>query len=344
MTSDRSPILVTGGAGYIGSHTAKALHGAGFQPIVLDNLSAGHRDSVRWGPFIEGDCQDVELVAATVRRYHIQGVVHFAAHAYVGESVGNPQKYFDNNCVATLRLFDALLAENVRRIVFSSSCATYGEPEKVPIDEGQLQRPTNPYGESKLFIERVLHWYGNAYDWRFLALRYFNAAGADPEGELFERHDPETHLIPLVISAANGEIPFLDIYGTDYPTPDGTAVRDYVHVSDIAEAHVHAMRYLLEGGESCALNLGSGLGCSVREVTKEVARVTGKRVPVRECPRRPGDPPLLIANPSKARSVLNWRANFSDLHTIVSTACLSGHSSKRAGITDDDSLCFELQT
>jgi UDP-arabinose 4-epimerase len=320
VKSERVPILVTGGAGYIGSHTAKAMYRAGFQPIVFDNLSTGHCDSVRWGPFIHGDCQNVQLVSETIRRYHVTGVIHFAAHAYVGESVEDPKKYFNNNCLATLRFFEALMAENVRHIVFSSSCATYGEPSGVPIDESQMQRPTNPYGESKLFIERVLHWYGKAYDWRFLALRYFNAAGADAEGELSERHDPETHLIPLAIRAARQEIPFLDVYGTDYPTPDGTAIRDFVHVSDIAEAHVHAIRYLLQGGKSCALNVGTGTGYSVREVIEEVSRVTGNAVPTRECPRRPGDPPVLVASPTKARLVLDWQANSSDLHTIVRTA------------------------
>jgi UDP-arabinose 4-epimerase len=222
-----------------------------------------------------------------------------------------------------VRFFDALLAQNIRHIVFSSSCATYGEPSGVPIDEGETQQPTNPYGESKLFIERVLHWYGKAYDWRFLALRYFNAAGADPEGELSERHDPETHLIPLAIRAAKGHIPFLDIYGTDYTTPDGTAVRDFVHVTDLSAAHVLAMRYLLGGGSNCSLNLGSGVGHSVREVLAEVSRVTGKVVPIRECPRRPGDPPVLIADPSTARIALGWRAGLSDLTTIVRTASRS---------------------
>jgi UDP-arabinose 4-epimerase len=323
VISDRIPILVTGGAGYIGSHTAKALHRAGFQPIVFDNLSAGHRDAVRWGPFIEGDCQDTELVSAILRQYRVKAVIHFAAYAYVGESVENPRKYFNNNCLGTLRLFEALLAENCRYIVFSSSCATYGAPSRVPIDEGQLQHPTNPYGESKLFVERVLHWYGKAYDLRFLALRYFNAAGADPEGELFERHDPETHLIPLAIQATKGQIPFLEIYGTDYPTPDGTAVRDFVHVTDISEAHVHALHYLLRGGESCALNLGSGTGHSVREVTEAVSRITGRPVPVRERPRRPGDPPVLVADPSEARLMLDWRAKLSDLSTIINTASSS---------------------
>ena len=313
-------VLVTGGAGYIGSHTCKALAAAGFAPITLDNLVYGHRWAVKWGPFIQGDLAEPKLLQQVLCTHEIQAVVHFAAYAYVGESMQDPGKYFRNNVVNTINLMDAMVATDVRYLVFSSTCATYGLPEVLPIAEDQPQRPVNPYGESKLFIERALHWYEGAHGLRSVALRYFNAAGADASGEIGEDHDPETHLIPLVIQAALGRRPQVDIYGTDYPTPDGSAIRDYIHVSDLAGAHVKALDYLLAGGENVALNLGTGQGHSVREVIATVEQIGGRPVPARQAPRRAGDPPVLVAAGERARRLLGWKPRFSDLPTIVATA------------------------
>src|SRR5437667_5946183 len=313
-------VLVTGGAGYIGSHTAKVLARSGFEPVVLDNLSTGHRWAAKWGPLIEGDIGDSKLIREVIETYRIQAVVHFAALAYVGESVRRPRQYFETNVSYTLRLLDAMADMWVKHIVFSSSCATYGIPESVPVREDQLQNPINPYGESKRMVERILAWYGQAYGLRWTALRYFNAAGADPDGELGEHHSPETHLIPLAIQAALGEKPALEIYGTDYPTPDGTAVRDYTHVMDLAEAHVAALRRMLKSQENAAINLGTGSGHSVRQVVAAVERASGRRVPIHEAARRAGDPPELVANPAKARELLGWQPRHSSLENIVQTA------------------------
>ncbi len=313
-------VLVTGGAGYIGSHTAKALARAGFEPVVLDNLSEGHRWTVKWGPLVEGDLADRELLDEVMSTYSIEAAIHFAAHADVGESVLHPRKYFRNNTANTLNLLEALVDSGVRHIVFSSTCATYGIPDEVPITEKQRQVPINPYGESKRFAEHALQWFGRAYGVGWMALRYFNAAGADEEGELGEAHDPETHLIPLALRCALGELEHLDLYGTDYPTPDGTAIRDYVHVADLAEAHVLALQYLMAGGKSCALNLGTGNGFSVREVISAVEDVSGNRVAVRESARRPGDPPILVADARKAWQILEWKPRISTLEKIVETA------------------------
>ena len=313
-------ILVTGGAGYIGSHACKALARAGYLPVTYDNLSRGHRDAVRWGPLIEGDLGDRGRLEEALRSHAIAAVMHFAAFAYVGESVEQPGLYFRNNTVNSLTLFEAMLAAGVKRIVFSSTCATYGLPETMPITEDAPQRPVNPYGESKLMIERALHWLDGAEGLRHAALRYFNAAGADPEGEIGEHHDPETHLIPLILDAAAGRRPAIDIYGTDYPTPDGTAIRDYIHVQDLAEAHVLALRHLLGGGESLALNLGTGEGHSVRATIAAAEAVTGRAIPRRETKRRPGDPPMLVADPARARQRLGWTPRLSDLERIIATA------------------------
>ena len=313
-------VLVTGGAGYIGSHACKALAQAGYTPVVLDNLSRGHRDAVRWGPLVTGELADRELVTATLRRFDIAAVMHFAALAYVGESMTRPDLYFRNNVVDSLALLEAMREVGLRHFVFSSSCATYGVPESVPIREISAQRPVNPYGESKLMVERLLHWYGAAYGFSYAALRYFNAAGADPEGEIGENHDPETHLVPLVLLAALGRRPQVDIYGTDYPTPDGSAIRDYIHVTDLADAHVRALRHLERGGAGTALNLATGRGYSVREVIAAAERVTGRPVPRHEAPRRPGDPPVLVADATLAREVLDWVPHHSDLDTIIATA------------------------
>ncbi len=320
-------VLVTGGAGYIGSHTAKALARAGHETVVLDNLSTGHREAVKWGPFIEGDLGDKELLGKVFKDHRIEAVLHFAASLLVGESMTNPQKYFWNNVVNTLVLLDTMKARGVKYIVFSSSAATYGNPEKVPITEDHPKNPVNPYGESKLCMERAIQWYGVAYGLRWTALRYFNAAGADLEGELGELHDPETHLIPLVVQAALGQRPSVDIYGTDYPTPDGTAIRDFIHVVDLADAHVRALEYLVAGGESAALNLGTGQGHSVREVVAGVGKLCNGRVPAHDAPRRAGDPAVLVADPSKARQLLGWRPQHSDLDAIIQSAW-KWHSSK----------------
>ncbi len=318
-TSGRS-VLVTGGAGYIGSHTCKALAAAGFRPVVYDNLVSGHRWAVKWGPFVHGDLADGERLARTLREHDICAVVHFAAHAYVGESMQRPGKYFHNNVSNSINLLEAMRGRGIEAMVFSSTCATYGMPDRVPIDEAHPQRPINPYGESKLFVERALGWYGAAHGLRSVALRYFNAAGADPEGEIGERHEPETHLVPIAMETALGRRPSMDIYGTDYGTPDGTAIRDYVHVTDLADAHARALRHLLQGGETLRLNLGTGRGHSVREVVECVARRVGREIATRRCARRPGDPAELVAAPGRARRVLGWEPRFSALPTIVDTA------------------------
>ena len=312
--------MVTGGAGYIGSHTAKALSRAGFEPVVFDNLSEGHEWAVRWGPLMRGELADRSAISEALAAHQIGAVVHFAAHAYVGESVRDPRKYFRNNVVNTLNLLDAMVDAGVSRIVFSSTCATYGDPVRIPINEDHPQRPVNPYGESKLFVERVLHWYGGAYGMKWVALRYFNAAGADPEGELGEQHDPETHLVPIVIQAALGERPHVEVYGTDYETPDGTAIRDYVHVTDLADAHVRALTHLADSGQSIALNLGSGAGSSVRAIISEVERVSNRTFGVRNVARREGDPAILVADASRAKEKLGWEHRLSSPETIVETA------------------------
>src|SRR6185369_9403550 len=273
-------ILIVGGAGYIGSHTAKLVAASGRRPVVFDNLVYGHRAAVKWGPLVEGDLADPAAIRRALSEHAVEAVIHFAAYAYVGESMTDPGKYFRNNVAGTINLLDAMVARGVRHLVFSSTCATYGLPREVPISEDHPQVPVNPYGESKLAVERILHWYGQAHGLRYAALRYFNAAGADPDAEVGEDHDPETHLIPLAIAAARGQGEALSIFGTDYPTPDGTAVRDYIHVADLAQAHVAALAALEKGAASLRLNLGTGRGSSVREVVAAVERATGSKVPV----------------------------------------------------------------
>jgi UDP-glucose-4-epimerase GalE len=328
-------ILVTGGAGYIGSHTAKALAMAGYEPVVLDNLSSGHRSAVKWGALVEGDVGNEALVKSTIERYRISAVIHFAANAYVGESMESPRKYFHNNVANSLKLLSAIIDCGVDRIVFSSSCATYGIPRVLPIREHHRQEPVNPYGESKRFIERTLGWYAQAHGLRSVSLRYFNAAGADPDGEIGECHNPETHLIPLAIAAALGGHAPLMIFGHDYPTADGTAVRDYIHVCDLADAHVRALNYLIRNGGSTAINLGTGRGYSVREVQNAVARISGKTVPSQVHPRRPGDPAILVANADKARRLLRWDPRYTDPVEIIETAwrwhCSQRFHAARAG-------------
>lgn len=313
-------VLVTGGAGYIGSHACKALAAAGYTPVAYDSLVFGHRWAVQWGPLVVGDLADTALIRKTIRDHDITACIHFAAFTYVGESVTDPRKYFRNNVVNTLGLMDSLVEAGVKRMVFSSTCATYGDPEYMPLDEAHRQQPVNPYGESKLMVERMLHWYGRAYGLGWTALRYFNASGADPEGRIGEEHDPETHLIPLILQTALGERSHIGIFGTDYPTADGTAVRDYIHVDDLADAHVLALGHLERGGESQAFNLGTGTGHSVRAVIEAAERVTGQAVPVKLAPRREGDPAVLVAEPKRAREVLGWQPKYTEIDGIVATA------------------------
>ena len=324
-------VLVTGGAGYIGSHTVKALAAAGMQPVVYDNLCEGHRESVKWGPLIQADLCNRAALERTIHDHRITSAIHFAAHAYVGKSMIEPRKYFQNNTINALTLLDVLLDAGVDHFVFSSTCAVYGVPHSIPISEDHPKVPVNPYGESKLFVERVLEWYRQAYGLKWAALRYFNAAGADPDGELGELHDPETHLVPIAIQAALGIRDKVEIFGTDYPTEDGTAVRDYVHVSDLADAHVLALQHLLLHGESFVANLGAGHGASVREVVAAVERASGRTVKVVSAPRRPGDPPRLIANPAYAHTLLNWYPRFSRLEAIVETALQWQNRAARIG-------------
>jgi UDP-arabinose 4-epimerase len=319
MMARMTKVLVTGGAGFIGSHTAKRLKQSGFEPVVLDDLSMGHAWAAKFGAFVQGNIADSELVKRTILEHEISAVIHFAASTYVGESVQNPRKYVHNNVFGTVTLLDAMLEAGVKRIVFSSTAATYGNPQYSPLDEAHPNKPINPYGESKYYLERVMDSYHVAYGLQWAALRYFNAAGADPEGELGEVHHPESHLIPLCIEAAMGKRR-LQVFGTDYPTPDGTAIRDYIHVFDLADAHIKALSYLESGGESGAMNLGTGKGFSVLEVIRAVERVTGLQVPFDNAPRRAGDPPELVANPAKAQSALSWTPQYIDLERIVETA------------------------
>jgi UDP-glucose-4-epimerase GalE len=312
-------VLVTGGAGYIGSHAAKALHRAGCRVVVYDNLVAGHRAAVKYGDLVVGDIADVAALRDALRRHAISGVMHFAAFLDVGESVRDPAKYYRNNVVGALSVLEAMAAESVKLFVFSSTCATYGEPIETPIAETHPQHPINSYGESKLAVERALPHFERAYGIRWAALRYFNASGADPDGEIGEDHSPEIHVIPRALEAANGG-PGLQVFGNDYPTPDGTCLRDYIHVSDLAEAHVKALDAIAETGKSGAYNLGNGRPHSVREVIDTVERVTGRRVPWTLAPRRPGDPAVLYASPHKAHAELHWTPRVADLETIVRTA------------------------
>jgi UDP-arabinose 4-epimerase len=313
-------VLVTGGAGYVGSHFCKAVAREGFKPIVLDNLVFGHESAVRWGPLEQGDISNRVRLDELFEQYQPAAVMHFAAYAYVGESVTDPGKYYRNNVAGTLTLLEAMRDHGVGKLVFSSTCAIYGTPERMPIPESAPQRPINPYGTSKLMVEMMLRDFDAAHNVRSMVLRYFNAAGADPDGEIGELHDPETHLIPLALDAAVGRGPPLTIFGDDYDTPDGTCIRDYVHVSDLADAHVLALQALERGGKSAAYNLGTGRGVSVREVVEAVERVTGLAVPHSIGPRRPGDPASLISQALRAASELGWQPQLSDLDTIVATA------------------------
>jgi UDP-glucose-4-epimerase GalE len=310
-------VLVVGGAGYIGSHTARALKRAGHEVIIFDNLSTGFARLATGFELVKGDILDSAALAKVLPR--VDAIMHFAAHCYVGESVTNPRKYFHNNVEGGLSLLNAALDAGVKKIIFSSTCAVYGEPAKVPIEENTVRNPVNPYGVTKFIFEQALESYDRAYGIRFANLRYFNAAGADESGEIGELHDPETHLIPLALRAAAGLGPELNVFGSDYPTPDGTCIRDYIHVNDLASAHVKALEHLAAGKESFAVNVGTGNGHSVQEVISAVEDVTGKKVPRKMGPRRPGDPPALVANPAKAQALLNWKAT-RGLRQIVENA------------------------
>lgn len=313
-------VLVTGGAGYIGSHACKALAGRGCEPVVFDSLVTGHESAVKWGNFEHGDLHDIDGLVRVFERHRPDAVMHFAAFAYVGESVVDPASYYRNNVVGTINLLDAMRAGGVSTIVFSSTCATYGVPEDIPIRESAEQNPINPYGRSKLMIERILADYAKAYGFRVCSLRYFNAAGADPEGEIGEVHDPETHLIPNVLRAGAGRIPVLEVFGDDYPTRDGTCIRDFIHVTDLAEAHCLALEYLGRNSGVHAFNLGSDDGHSIMEVIRTAEEETGLDIPYRVVRRREGDPPVLVADSSLARSELGWTRTHSRLADILRTA------------------------
>ena len=313
-------ILVTGGAGYIGSHCCKELHRRGYTPVTLDNLVYGHRENIRWGPFFEGSIDDHRTLDKIFNHHKIKAVLHFAAFAYVGESVTDPKKYYQNNLKGTICLLDAAITHGVKHVIFSSSCATYGSPDKVPIDESHPQHPINPYGKTKYMVEEILKDYSHAYPFCYMSLRYFNAAGADMDSEIGENHDPETHLIPLVLDVAKGRSSKVNVFGTDYDTPDGSCIRDYIHVTDLADAHVLALERLLEGHQSEFINLGTGEGYSVLQVIETACKVTGIDISYDVTDRRQGDPAVLIASNNKALDVLGWSPRYPGLETIISSA------------------------
>lgn len=318
--SNNPVVLVTGGAGYVGAHACKALAGRGYRPVVYDNLVYGHKEAVKWGPLEIGDIADRATLDSAIERHRPQAAMHFAAFTYVGESVADPGKYYRNNVAGTLSLLEATRDHSIDRLVFSSTAATYGTPDVVPISEDAVKAPINPYGQSKWTAETMISDFAVAHGLRAAALRYFNAAGADPEGEIGELHEPESHLIPLAMQAVTGSGPPLTLFGGDYPTPDGTCIRDYIHVADLADAHVRALEWLDTGSGAHAFNLGTGQGVSVRQVLDAVERAAGKAVPHTVGPRRDGDPPELVSDPAKASRELGWKARMSDLDTIVSTA------------------------
>lgn len=323
MPPTNSKILVTGGAGYIGSHTVLALQRAGYEVVILDNLVHGHRDLVErvlQAKLVIGDTTDRQLLDRLFSTENIAAVMHFAAYAYVGESVIDPDKYYQNNVMGSLTLLQAMKAASVTKLVFSSTCATYGVPSTVPMTESHPQQPINPYGTSKLMVEQILSDFDAAYNFKSVCLRYFNAAGAEPTGLLGEDHDPETHLIPLVLMTALGKRESVSIFGTDYPTSDGTCIRDYIHVSDLADAHVLALKYLLQGGSSEVFNLGNGNGFSVKQVIETAQALTGQEIKAVECDRRPGDPPSLVSSSEKARKILDWYPQYPNLTEILAHA------------------------
>ena len=313
-------ILIVGGAGYIGAHINKQLNINGYDTIIFDNLSHGHQDFVKWGTFEGGDLGNIEEIREIFKKYPITAVMHFAAFTYVGESVENPEKYYKNNVCNTLNLLQVMREFEVNKLVFSSTCATYGDPVEIPITENHPQNPISPYGRGKLMVENIMADYSRAYNLKYVSLRYFNAAGADSESEIGELHDPETHLIPLILDAASGKRKNIKIFGTNYSTPDGTCVRDYIHVTDLADAHLKALKYLENGGESDYFNLGNGNGFSVREVIEMARKVTGKNIIAVEDDRRPGDPPVLVGSSDKIRKILKWNPEYDNLYQIILTA------------------------
>jgi UDP-glucose 4-epimerase len=319
-SGDKMKILVVGGAGYIGSHMVKMLLDAGHEVVTFDNLSSGHRDAVLGGEFVLGDLADQAAIDAAFTQHQPEAVMHFASFIQVGESVRKPDMYYRNNLSNTLNLLDAMVTHGVKHFIFSSTAAVFGEPDYVPIDEAHPNRPVNPYGRSKWMVEQVLADYDLAYGLKSVCLRYFNAAGADPEGLLGERHDPETHLIPLILQAASGRRDNIQVFGRDYDTPDGTCIRDYIHIVDLCSAHALALSHLTHGGQSERYNLGNGAGFSVQQVIDTVERVTGNTVTVIDGPRRAGDPARLVADATRARNELGWKPEFSELEQIVAHA------------------------
>ncbi|MFA5531986.1 MAG: UDP-glucose 4-epimerase GalE [Candidatus Shapirobacteria bacterium] len=313
-------ILIVGGAGYIGSHINKELNKQGYKTVIFDSLVKGHKEAVKWGEFFEGDLNNIESIREVFKKYPIEAVLHFAAFIEVGESVKDPQKYYQNNVRNTLNLFQVMLENDVKKIIFSSTAATFGDPKYTPIDEKHPQSPINPYGMAKLMVEKILSDYDTAYGFKYIALRYFNACGADLETEIGENHNPESHLIPLILDAAAGKREDIKIFGTDYPTTDGTCVRDYVHVNDLAQAHILALKKLMDGGESDNFNLGNGSGFSVKEVINVAKKITGVDFKVTEAERRAGDPPTLVADSTKAKKILGWQPKYADLETIIDSA------------------------
>lgn len=318
--SDNNRVLVVGGAGYIGSHCCKALAAAGYRPVCFDNFSTGHRDFVKWGPVIEGDIHDQSHLADSIKQHGVIAVLHFAASSLVGESVSDPQKYYHNNVAGTLSLLRAMRQAQCKTLVFSSSGAVYGESHQGLISESEIPRPVNPYGRTKLIIEEMLADFQKAYALASACLRYFNASGADLSGDIGEDHDPETHLIPRALLATQGKIDDFAIYGDDYDTPDGTAIRDYIHVMDLARAHILALKYLVSGGAGSCFNLGTGRGHSVRQILRQISTETGKKTSFAIKPRRQGDPPVLVADPARAKASLGFVPKYSDLSTIVRSA------------------------
>lgn len=320
MAGENKTILVAGGAGYIGSHTAKSLSAAGYVPIVVDNLSSGRRDAVKWGAFEEGDIADMAFMRHVLKKHRPTAVINFAAFIEVGESNTDPAKYYTNNVGGVLALLTVMKESGVDKFVFSSSCAIYGEPEKTPIAENAKKDALNTYGKTKQIVEMMLEDFSRAYGLNYVALRYFNACGADPSGEIGERHEPETHLIPLALMAAAGKTDGITLFGDDYPTPDGTCIRDYIHVNDLAEAHVKSVEYLLQGGKSESFNLGTGHGLSVKEIIEAVEKVTGKKIPVKIHPRRSGDSPALVSDSTLIREKLGFATKWDSIEDIITSA------------------------
>ncbi|MEB3286503.1 MAG: UDP-glucose 4-epimerase GalE [Vampirovibrionales bacterium] len=313
-------VMVTGGAGYIGSHCVKQLLAGGRRVLVVDNLSTGYEKLVKSPDFIEADTADAEAMVKLMRDYQVSAVMHFSAFAYVGESVTNPEKYYRNNIYGTLQLLSAMREAGVKQFIFSSTCASYGDPQYLPLDEKHPLNPINPYGYTKRVVEEMLKDFSSAYGLRYVALRYFNAAGADPEGELGECHDPETHLIPLVLQVASGRRPHITVFGDDYQTPDGTCIRDYIHILDIAQAHIKALEFLEAGNASDIFNIGTGNGNSVKQIIEMCEQVSGKKIAIEMGERRPGDPPALVASNEKIKTVLGWNPDYPDLKPIIETA------------------------